>query len=261
MKKKIAVLGILVIALVFGGYQGFTHLDRILADQVALTWDKMNDEENSEENEDQSTAAEYVSDNGDNIIIRNGEAGNNLCSFVCNVDWGEENIPAMLDIFDQNNIHVTFFVSGRWAKNHPDLLQEMYARGHEIQSHGYSHALCSQVSEQKVKEEIKKTEEAIMDTISIKTNLFAPPAGDYDDKTVQICQDLGYKMVLWSSDTIDWREGSTADVIVKRIMAKPLDGAIILMHPKAETVKALPELIKQITAQNYSIVPLYRLPV
>jgi len=96
------------------------------------------------------------------------------------------------------------------------------------------------VSEQKVKEEIKKTEEAIMDTISIKTNLFAPPAGDYDDKTVQICQDLGYKMVLWSSDTIDWRDGSTADVIVKRIMAKPLDGAIILMHPKAETVKALP---------------------
>ncbi|MBN7772389.1 polysaccharide deacetylase family protein [Clostridium aminobutyricum] len=256
MKKKIVVLGVVVIALAIGAFQGFTHLDRILAGQVALTWEKINEERDQE-----STAAEYVSEEGEELIIRNGAEGNNLCTFVCNVDWGEENIPAMLKIFEENNIHVTFFVSGRWAENHPDLLREMYTKGHEIQSHGYSHALCSQVSKEKVKEEIQKTEEAIIDTISIKTNLFAPPAGDYDEKTVAICEELGYKMVLWSSDTIDWREGSTADVIVNRIMSKPLDGAIILMHPKAETVKALPELIKQITAQHYSIVPLYRMPV
>ena len=45
-------------------------------------------------------------------------------------------------------------------------------------------------------------------------------------------------MILWSAVTIDWKEGSTASVIYDRIMKKETDGAIVLMHPKPETVKA-----------------------
>lgn len=259
-KKNWVVIGIALFAISVATYQGFVNLDKILANQVAMTWnniyEKQEEKPKSELSQPVTSDVDYESK-----IIRNGREGNNMCTFACNVDWGEEIIPDMLKVFEEKNIKVTFFVTGRWAEKNTDLLRQMYAAGHEIQSHGYSHALCSDISSEKVAEEIEKTEKAIIDAISIKPNYFAPAAGDYDARTVEISEQLGYRMVLWTSDTIDWRADSSASVIVQRIMSKPLDGAIILMHPKPETLKALPNLIDQINAQGYRIVPLYRMPV
>lgn len=200
-----------------------------------------------------------LSPNEEGVVIRSGLPNSNQLVFSCNVDWGEEVIPDMLKIFKDNNVKVTFFVTGRWAENNPDLLKQMFQDGHEIQSHGYSHKLCTQNSVETTKEEILKTEKVILDILGVKTNVFAPPSGDYDETTVELCKNMGYKMALWSADTIDWREGSTADVIKDRVLKKSLNGAIVLMHPKAETVKALPDLIEKIRAQKIDIVPLYRL--
>ncbi len=193
------------------------------------------------------------------VVIRSGLPNSHKLVFSCNVDWGEEVIPDLLAVLKDNNVHITFFVTGKWAENHPDLLKEMYQAGHEIQSHGYSHKLCTQISVEEAKEEILKTEKVILDILGVKTNVFAPPSGDYDETTVDLCRSLGYKMALWSADTIDWREGSTADVITNRVLKKNLNGAVVLMHPKEETVKALPALIEKIRAQKIEIVPLYRL--
>lgn len=254
-KKKMIILCIFIFVIFIGVLTivGFVRLDRTLAEQTAVTWNKIY--------ENSSVMKETETGDFEERIIRSGAKGNNLCTFACNVDWGEEIIPEMLKILDEEGVKITFFVSGRWAENNPELLKEMYEKGHEIQSHGYSHALCSQVSEEKVRTEIEETEKAIIDAISIKPNYFAPPAGDYDEKTVKIAEELGYRVLLWSSDTIDWREDSTAEVIVERIMSKPLDGAIVLMHPKEETAKALPSLINGIKTQGYNIVPLYRMPL
>ncbi|HVI40018.1 MAG TPA: polysaccharide deacetylase family protein [Anaerovoracaceae bacterium] len=202
---------------------------------------------------------ESLAPNEEGVVIRSGLPNSNQLVFSCNVDWGEEVIPDMLKVFKENDIKITFFVSGRWAESHPDLLKEMYQAGHEIQSHGYSHKLCTQNSVETTKEEILKTEQVILDILGIKTNVFAPPSGNYDETTVDLCRSMGYQMALWSSDTIDWREGSTAEVIKDRVLKKRLNGAVVLMHPKEETLKALPELIEKIKAQNIEIVPLYRL--
>ena len=204
-------------------------------------------------------AIQSVAPNEAGVVIRSGLPNSNQLVFCCNVDWGEEVIPDMLKILKENNVKVTFFVSGRWAENNPDLLKEMFQAGHEIQSHGYSHKLCTQNSVETTKEEILKTEAVIMDILGVKTNVFAPPSGDYDETTVDLCRSMGYEMALWSADTIDWREGSTAEVIKDRILKKQLNGAIVLMHPKEETVKALPDLIKEIKDKKIEIVPLYRL--
>lgn len=207
----------------------------------------------------QEQAIEGLAPNEEGVVIRSGLPNSNQLVFSCNVDWGEAVIPDMLRIFKENNVKITFFVSGRWAENNPDLLKQMFQDGHEIQSHGYGHKLCTQHSVETTKEEILKTEKVILDILGVKTNVFAPPSGDYDETTVALCKSLGYQMALWSSDTIDWREGSTAEVIKDRILKKRLNGAIVLMHPKEETVKALPDLIEKIKAQKIDIVPLYRL--
>jgi polysaccharide deacetylase family protein (PEP-CTERM system associated) len=47
----------------------------------------------------------------------------------------------LLDLFEQSNIHATFFVLGWVAKRSPELVREIYRRGHEVASHGMSHKL------------------------------------------------------------------------------------------------------------------------
>lgn len=191
----------------------------------------------------------------EDVVIRNGDREGNQLAFACNVDWGEEVIPELLSICRDKEIRITFFVTGRWAENNPFLLRKMYVAGHEIENHGYGHRLCSKISAEESKEEIRRTENAISELLGIKTTLFAPPSGDYDGKTVELCREMGYLISLWSSDTIDWRKGSSASVIRERIMKKPLAGAIVLMHPKPETAKALPGLIDEIREKGIEIVP------
>lgn len=195
----------------------------------------------------------------EDVVIRCAPVGIGKTVITCNVDWGEEVLPEILEICREKGVHITFFVTGKWAEKNPELLQRMYGEGHEIQSHGYSHSLCSNCTEEKVREEIQKTEDIIEGLLGVKTGVFAPPSGDYDAKTVELCREMGYLLSLWSADTIDWREGSTAAVITERILGKELDGGIILMHPKEETAKALPGLIDAIRERGLDPVPLVNL--
>ncbi|MBR0596744.1 polysaccharide deacetylase family protein [Sinanaerobacter chloroacetimidivorans] len=247
-KKKIIIYGAIIFFLIFSFYQIFSIHSLIFDKEVYTVSDLI-------------LGVEGKGIDQENIIIRKGAEDSKKLTLSCNVDWGEEVLPDMLKILRDNNVKITFFVSGRWAENNPELLKAIAVDGHEIQNHGYGHKLCTQISVDKAKEEILKTEAVILNITGVKTTVFAPPSGDYDDTTVDLCKSLGYKMALWSADTIDWREGSTASVIKERILKKPLKGAIVLMHPKSETVKALPELIQEIKAQNIEIVPLYSLPL
>lgn len=189
-------------------------------------------------------------------LIRQGAPESRQLSISCNVDWGEEVIPELLQLARKEKLKLTFFVTGRWAEAHPDLLLRMHLSGHEIQNHGYFHKLCSQIDVETSRQEIQKTEDAVYKIIGVRTTLFAPPSGDYDQKTLDLCMDMGYSVCLWSADTIDWKPGSTAAVIRERILSKPLEGAIVLMHPKPETLLALPGLLTEIRSRGIQIIKL-----
>ncbi|HET7559709.1 MAG TPA: polysaccharide deacetylase, partial [Limnochordia bacterium] len=59
-------------------------------------------------------------------------------------------------------------------------------------------------------------------------------------------------------DTIDWQKPS-AETILNRIVPRAKDGAIVLMHPTASTLAALPQMIRALNAKGYKIVSVSRL--
>ena len=75
--------------------------------------------------------------------------------------------------------------------------------------------------------------------------LFAPPSGSYGQETINATKKLGYTAVMWSKDTIDWRD-TNVDLIVKRATNSISSGDIILMHPKKHTLQALETIIDKI---------------
>jgi len=183
-----------------------------------------------------------------------------VMALTINVDWGEENIPAILNILDERKARVTFFVTGRWAKKNPELLKIMSNKGHQIENHGYSHPHPDQLSIGANQEEIKKTESIIEGIIGRKTHLYAPPYGEKGASGIRAADALGYQTILWTLDTVDWRADSTPEIIAKRIVHPAIQfgikpnksGAIVLMHPKANTVKALPVILDQLASDGFS---------
>lgn len=173
-------------------------------------------------------------------------------AFACNVVWGEEHLPEMLRLFKENDTEITFFIGGQWAEKNPELLKRIHNDGHELGNHGYKHLHHSTLTREANKQEILKTEEIVKQITGVKTSLFAPPYGDFNDTVVDAAESLGYKVIMWSIDTIDW---NTKDYkkILDRIEKKHHNGAIVLMHPTKSTVQALPLMLKNLEAHGYEI--------
>lgn len=190
-----------------------------------------------------------------------------VIALTINVDWGEENIPAMLAELDKAGAKVTFFLTGRWAKNHPELVQAMAAAGHELENHGYSHPHPDQLSVEQNKQELRKTESIIQGISGYQTRYYAPPYGERGISGLRAAEELGYKTILWTLDTIDWRTDSTAQLISERVLHPEARfgktpnhrGAIVLMHPKENTVKALPQILSHLHNEGFEFVTIEQL--
>ncbi len=186
--------------------------------------------------------------------IYHGDPNKEMVAFECNVVWGTEYVPQMLDIFAEKDVKITFFIGGEWAKDNPELLKKIAEEGHEIGNHGYGHKHHSRLNLDQNRKEILDTENVIKSIIDYKTDLFAPPYGEYNDTTLKAAQSLGYKTIMWSIDTIDWRRDGV-DKILNRVFKNPHNGAMILMHPTKDTVTALPQMIDRLRELGYEIVP------
>lgn len=184
--------------------------------------------------------------------IYKGYTDKPVIGFECNVVWGTEYVPQMLKIFSDEDIKITFFIGGEWAEDNPELLKQIADEGHEIGNHGYSHKHHSKLDLNENIKEIQKTEDIIKSITGLKTTLFAPPYGDYSKTTLQAANSLGYKTIMWSIDTIDWRRDGV-DKIIGRVIKNPQKGDLVLMHPTADTVTALPYIINKLKNMGFEI--------
>ena len=90
--------------------------------------------------------------------------------------------------------------------------------------------------------EILMCEKLVQDICGIKMNLFAPPSGAFNKQTPIIAHNLGYKTIMWSKDTIDWRD-QNEKLIFERATNNVKAGDLILMHPTKATADALENII------------------
>ncbi|MEG0005188.1 polysaccharide deacetylase family protein [Clostridium sp.] len=177
-----------------------------------------------------------------------------VVAIACNVYEGEDLLPSMLETLKENNIKISFFIGGVWAKKNIPVVKEILDNGHDIQNHGYYHKRPTQLSLEDNIKEIKLTEDLLNRELGIKTTLFEPPFGDFDENTQKVIQKADHKLVTFNIDTIDWRKDASTDLILKRVSKKLTEGGIILMHPKDITEKSLDSIVKYIKSQGYEII-------
>ena len=181
---------------------------------------------------------------GDEIqIYREAKDGGRGVSLMFNVYQGTNEVLQILQILDKYQAKSTFFIGGCWADDNVETLKTIVESGHELGNHGYFHKDQDKLSLVQNRKEIEDCNQFIYLATGIMPTLFAPPSGAYNEHTLSASQALGMKTVLWSRDTIDWRDKNPA-LIYTRATKEIKSGEFVLMHPTKATVDALEDVLK-----------------
>lgn len=193
-----------------------------------------------------------ASSSGYKAVYRGNENNNNV-SLCINVYWGTEYLDDMLLALKNEDAKVTFFVGGCWASKNVDMLKKMQNDGHEIANHGYYHKDHKAIDYDRNVQEIEYNHKVVKENLGIDMNLFMPPSGSYGIQTLEAAENLGYTTIMWSKDTIDWRD-KDQNLIFKRATKNLQNGELILMHPTECTKNVLPSILKTIKSSGFNIV-------
>ena len=185
--------------------------------------------------------------------IYHGNKSNANVSIMINVYENTKIVNDMVDVLTKKGVKATFFVGGCWADDNAETLKKIVSTGNELGNHGYFHKDHKTLSYDKNVEEIKLTGVVVKALCNADMTLFAPPSGSFSSTTLDACQDLKYTAIMWSKDTIDWRDKDTA-IIYKRATSNPENGDLILMHPKEHTLKVLPDIIDFYLGKGFNLV-------
>ncbi len=175
-------------------------------------------------------------------IYRKAEKGDGV-SLMFNVYWGTEEVYRILDILDTRGVKATFFIGGSWADDNTACLKNIAERGHELGNHGYFHKEHNKLNLLQNRKEIEDCNAFISLATGVKPTLFAPPSGAYNADTLTAVNDMQMKTILWSKDTIDWRD-KNASLIYTRATKNIQKGDFVLMHPMTATADALEDILK-----------------
>lgn len=186
------------------------------------------------------------------LPIYNVQTDENNVSLSFDAAWGNEDTQQLIDILDEYDISATFFVVGEWVDKYPESVKALFDAGHEIMNHSNTHPHMPTLSYSEMIEEINGCAEKIEAITGVRSTLFRPPYGDYDDKLVATLREQGHFCVQWDVDSLDWKDLSASE-ITSRVVNKSQSGSIILFHNAAKnTPEALPHVIEGLMDKGLS---------
>lgn len=171
------------------------------------------------------------------------------------ISWGEKRTIPILEVLKEKGVkHATFFLSSPWTRDHPAIVEQIVKAGYEIGSHGHKHVNYSSLSEAEMRKQILMAHTILKTSTQQTPSLLRLPNGDFDRRVLRVADDLGYRVIQWDTDSLDWKNPGVA-TIVNRVVTKAHPGDIILMHASdscRQTHEALPQIIDQLRAKGYA---------
>lgn len=162
------------------------------------------------------------------------------------------NTKKIVKVLQAHEIRATFFVIGRNCALYPDTLKLVADGGHRICNHTYNHPKLTTLSRARIREEIVRTEKLIAPFVKGR-KLFRPPYGAHNAVVDEVVAELGYRLVIWNVDTVDWSADFKPDKWVPHGInqIKARQRSVVLNHDIWRTTAANLDLfIQKIKAIN-----------
>lgn len=111
-----------------------------------------------------------------------------------------EGVPRILNLLSKYDIHCTFFVPGMIIERNREVVEDIYAAGHEIAHHSYSHRWVQDMEEPEERMEFERATELVTGLTGSKPLGWRSPAAEFSKNTMRLLMEYGF---LYSSNFFD----------------------------------------------------------
>lgn len=157
--------------------------------------------------------------------------------------------PAVLDLLDRYGIKATFFMVGDNARRHPELVEEVRRRGHDIGNHTMHHLQGAKVTTMRYLRDVEEADSLL------HTGLFRPPHGWLRPRQAKAMV-RKYHLVMYDLVTRDYSRRLTADQVFDNVRRLARPGSIIVFHDSLKSrprlFDALPRSIEWLLDNGYT---------
>ncbi len=189
------------------------------------------------------------------IYLGSTEGKNFYLTFDCGADSGYA--TSILDTLKARNVTVTFFVTGDFITNNPDLIKRMVNEGHLVANHTVHHPALPKISPEEIRAELEGVEQSFSATTGQSMiKYMRPPMGAYSQASLAVTSALGYKTVFWSIAYRDYDVNNqpTPEETMTILRNNHHNGAVFLLHVGSKTnAETLNQMLDFLQAEGYSL--------
>ena len=170
-----------------------------------------------------------------------------------------EDTPRILHLLKQHGARATFFVIGRKAAAHPELIRALLEAGHEVAHHTHTHPVGSFWCASRARTARELDEGlAVLPSGEQAPTRFRPPVGFKNLWLASALAERRLTCIGWTARGLE-RQGGDADAVADRVLRRLEPGNILLLHegprlPSAIRVEAIRCTLERLTAMDYRLV-------
>ncbi|MDO5397691.1 MAG: polysaccharide deacetylase family protein [bacterium] len=160
--------------------------------------------------------------------------------------------PQILDVLSKYSVPATFFCTGEYLREAPELVRDMIDRGFIVGNHTQNHANLALCTPQDIVAEIDGVSNTLRDEFGYTTYYMRPPEGTFNERSLAVAKDMGYNTILWSFAYYDYDPSAQhgVDYAYDMITRYMHDGAIYLLHAVSSDNANVLESIIQYAIEN-----------
>jgi peptidoglycan/xylan/chitin deacetylase (PgdA/CDA1 family) len=172
--------------------------------------------------------------------------------------------PQVLAALAKQCVRATFFLIGKPASEHPELVRRIAAEGHTVGHHTWLHRSLMRIKPAETTDEIdhgiSAVEMALYGTATTtpSTPFFRFPGFETTAATLDLLQSRGIVVFgadLWASDWDPMTPKQQLKLLTDRLKAAR-KGIILLHDPRAQTAAMLPDFLRYLRDNHYRVVHL-----
>jgi peptidoglycan/xylan/chitin deacetylase (PgdA/CDA1 family) len=160
-------------------------------------------------------------------------------------------------------VPATLFLGGKWMEEHPDETMELASYPQfELANHSYLHPHLPRESDERVREELLRTQDMLYTLTGRVARLFRAPYGELDPRVMRLAAEQGLLSIQYDLASGDPDPNVTAKRLLEYVSDRARKGSIVVMHMNGrgwKTAEALPRIVLRLRKKGYRLVTVSQL--